>query len=382
MSRSVPEDAFSSSPARPSHTRNPYAQQVKRNLKRTASVASLPSPPHSTAKRAHYGAGVVWDAQEKAIAKRSSVDDERASSSGTSPALGLLAIQETAGRSPSPFDDRSGPSATLPAVVEEEPQIGGGGRGRAAEDSITKSPRPTTPIRSPVTPSPTRKRENKRGHPGPIRDSPNNPFLSSSPRRPRPNKLGKLEERETIDYVFRGVKTTFANPYAKKPLAPGEVDPSTLDPRHPDYSPDPTVVPKLLWPSSARSDGKSSLKTTGKGRSYPVSRRLFSAEIAKQAEASANVASKAKDMQEAVKKGKMSGSMVIAQAHGPIRNNETAAPGLSRAPSYIPKPAKNTAETNSTSSSKDTEQVRRPVAPSSKTRTGPSTKPTAPGWRV
>ena len=201
MPRSVSEDAFSSSPARPSHTRNPYAQPPKRNLKRTASVASLPSPPRSTVKRAHYAAGAIRGVEEEVVGKRSPVEDTRALSSGTSAALGLLAIQETAARSPSPFDDRSGPSATLPTVAEKA-QIRAGGGDHAAEDSVMKSPRPSTQVRAPVTPPPTRKREKKRAHPGPIRDSPNNPFLSNSPRRPRPNTMGKLEERETIDYVL------------------------------------------------------------------------------------------------------------------------------------------------------------------------------------
>ncbi len=60
----------------------------------------------------------------------------------------------------------------------------------------------TTPLQAPVTPPPTRKRGKRSAHPGPIRDSPNNPFLSTSPRYPRPTDLPPLEERDRIDFVL------------------------------------------------------------------------------------------------------------------------------------------------------------------------------------
>ncbi len=173
----------------------------------------------------------------------------------------------------------------------------------------------------------------------------------------------------------RGAKSSFPNPFKKRAIAPGDVDPSTLDPSHRDFSPESMVMkPRLLWPSSPTTpktrsqtaaaaaprskpcrDPFSSSASASSSPSDeplrhpsatdtvpaepPVARRLF-------AEAHAHVHhAKTVEMKEGVKKGRMSGSMVIAQAHGPIRaGKETKAsvgpPGLSRQPSHIPKSAK------------------------------------------
>ncbi|KAF8338271.1 uncharacterized protein EI90DRAFT_2567985 [Cantharellus anzutake] len=198
------------------------------------------------------------------------------------------------------------------------------------------------PAQAPVTPPLTRKRANKTSHPGPIRDSPNNPFLSTSPRYPRATGLPPLEERETIDFVFRGAKTSFPNPFKKRPLAPGEVDPSTLDPADLNFSPDTVIQPKLLWPSSPSSPTTRSQTTTARLKSSglgsptlsppgkpsrpssstdtfppgpPVSRWLFPEAHAAGPLHHAKMA----EMREGVKKGRMSRTLVIAQAHGPIR---------------------------------------------------------------
>ncbi|KAF8325899.1 uncharacterized protein EI90DRAFT_3128437 [Cantharellus anzutake] len=359
MSRNQTDDVFSSSPAHPSHTRNPYANaqsQLRKSLKRSAAVATLPSPPQSTMKR---------QAQQNGV--RTSMELRSSSSKhDTVPAL-LHVIQEIAERSPSPFSG--------PPVKEELPASrGSASKNEVAGESEESTNRPQTPpprdtpppmpVEAPVTPPPTRKRAKKTG---PIRDSPNNPFLSTSPRHPRTSTLPPLEERETVDFVFRGAKSSFPNPFKKRPLAPGEVDPSTLDPADPGFSPDTVIQPKLLWPSSpstprtrsqtvaarmrsSRCDPSSIPSSPSEGPSshpsatdtvpseLPVSRRLFPEAHAIGPSHHAKTA----EMKEGIRKGRMSGSMVIAQAHGPIRaGKETLAtvarPGLSREPSHIPK---------------------------------------------
>ncbi|KAF9066982.1 hypothetical protein BDP27DRAFT_1423273 [Rhodocollybia butyracea] len=94
------------------------------------------------------------------------------------------------------------------------------------------------------------------------RDSPENPFLASpldlndvsstskSPRTPKEFPT----EKPTITYVFRGVKKTYPNPYydhernrARSP------DPnSLLPPEHEDFTPDLRGAPRALWPKKKK----------------------------------------------------------------------------------------------------------------------------------
>ena len=253
MPRTQTEDVFSSSPAHPSHTRNPYANaqtELRKSLKRSAAVAALPSPPQSMTKRAARNgarsaslrsaaksqivASIIVEEDEAAEDGTENEEDVRASSptpgrlpsgtpkssqlppirsgtaSGTSPELGLLAIQESGARSPSPF---SGPPVTddLSTALKKGKKDGDTPTDDDPGESSDRPKTPTgnvqvvvttTPVRSPATPPPTRKRTKKAIHPGPIRDSPNNPFLSTSPRHPCPTEHSPLEERDTIDYVL------------------------------------------------------------------------------------------------------------------------------------------------------------------------------------
>ncbi|KZT10417.1 uncharacterized protein LAESUDRAFT_747763 [Laetiporus sulphureus 93-53] len=101
----------------------------------------------------------------------------------------------------------------------------------------------------------------------PVRDSPNNPFLSdesptpaaeaeSGPESlPEPTISDSLLERPTITYVFRGTKVILANPHYKPPGSHSDsegVDPSSLPVTHPDFSPPPAYGPKLLFPEARR----------------------------------------------------------------------------------------------------------------------------------
>lgn len=219
-----------SSPAHPSHHNrvNPYAQasaQVKRNLKRSATSAALPSPPATTSKRRQYArpaSDTEDDDVEKTPTKAARSTRRRAAepespdhttpkgkgatargrsavNTGTSPALSSLSVRGRS-RSPTPFsNDQPLPSPSLldrlssaqRAVVDDE------------ETEAELEVAPATSKRD-VTPPPTRRTRSSTRN-GPIRDSPNNPFLVSDntpPRRPkvRTDEL-PLHERDTFTMV-------------------------------------------------------------------------------------------------------------------------------------------------------------------------------------
>ncbi|GHJ83901.1 hypothetical protein NliqN6_0303 [Naganishia liquefaciens] len=64
-------------------------------------------------------------------------------------------------------------------------------------------------------------------------------------------------EKPTIDYLFRGQKTTFANPYyMHDPYRPPAT--SLLPPEHPEFSPAPVPAPRMLFPQAATAEDNAS----------------------------------------------------------------------------------------------------------------------------
>ncbi|TDL24568.1 hypothetical protein BD410DRAFT_827086 [Rickenella mellea] len=98
------------------------------------------------------------------------------------------------------------------------------------------------------------------GAPRPVRDSPANPFLDESPasgsgdaepRTPPPPRAPTEDaEKPTISYVFRGMRATFANPLYNR--SPSERARSLLPLEHPDYEPDPACPPRDLFGARKR----------------------------------------------------------------------------------------------------------------------------------
>ncbi|EIN09323.1 hypothetical protein PUNSTDRAFT_143793 [Punctularia strigosozonata HHB-11173 SS5] len=131
---------------------------------------------------------------------------------------------------------------------------------------------PQTPPRRSSRTAPRSKRE-----PEAVRDSPNNPFLDKdsgdtdvSPFESpgTPPQRSEEEERPTVDYVFRGQKRTYANPYYN--LTPSRRERAKLPPSHVDFSPEPVMPRKLLFPVRKRvarglSHSSSSPSLDGKG---------------------------------------------------------------------------------------------------------------------
>jgi hypothetical protein len=121
-----------------------------------------------------------------------------------------------------------------------------------AEESPGLSPSGTSP---PETPKSSKMRA--------LIDSPENPFLASpldldksasTSASVSGSPKGIPQEKPTVTYVFRGVKKTYPNPYydheKNRTRSP---DPnSLLPPEHQDFSPDLRGAPRALWPRQAK----------------------------------------------------------------------------------------------------------------------------------
>ncbi|KAL0057230.1 hypothetical protein AAF712_016137 [Marasmius tenuissimus] len=149
----------------------------------------------------------------------------------------------------------------LKAVVEEREE------GQKEEEKAVEKKEDASPgtIASPPPATPKTPKAQIRSGISPmmlLRDSPDNPFLSSpeSPSGTGPStatvaegrgKGAVFEEQPFVQMVFRGVRKTYPNPYYDhKRGRPKSPDPnSLLPPEHPDYSPDLRGQPKVLWPT-------------------------------------------------------------------------------------------------------------------------------------
>ncbi|KAH9478032.1 hypothetical protein JR316_0010268 [Psilocybe cubensis] len=110
-----------------------------------------------------------------------------------------------------------------------------------------------------------------------LRDSPDNPFLvtpqkqlnsrsaTTSPKTPTPL------ERPNLTYVFRGVRRVFNNPLFNHQEGRAYSPPpeSKLPIDHPDYSPALNCPPKLLFPEARRGKGKKPVRATRNRKRSP-----------------------------------------------------------------------------------------------------------------
>ncbi|KAK2467213.1 hypothetical protein APHAL10511_000762 [Amanita phalloides] len=222
-----------------------------RPLKRSASVASLPTPPgtrHRVGKKREKATG--------SLAYHSESDSGGGSSTDSS--VGDVENQVNGCKR----------RRTLDILDDEEAfWLDGGctggakGPGKGGAESRALS-EPATRV-APVSPPPSHrktKRVDKASdlvavrHADSAVNSPNNPFLDdgkSKTKATSPCTPTSLEERPTVTYVFRGVRGVYPNPlynHAKKrALSPPPE--SLLPPEHPDYSPDMRCPPRVLFPT-------------------------------------------------------------------------------------------------------------------------------------
>jgi len=212
---------------------------IPRPLKRSASTASLPTPPRSHRKlaRGKSRGSCDSDSDEHVALTSDRSDDEllekrhKKRRIGTTKKVDELAVWPN-----------------TPTTV-----------------SSTYSP-PETP----KTRSSTRRA---------LRDSPDNPFLatpenhaddSESSANPSPHE--PLQERPTIAYVFRGVRRECRNPLYNhaqdRPFSPPPESKLAID--HPDYSPSIHCAPKRLFPDAY---SKRKKKPSTSSKRDPVSRK-------------------------------------------------------------------------------------------------------------
>ncbi|KAL4068466.1 hypothetical protein V8B97DRAFT_829365 [Scleroderma yunnanense] len=275
-----------------------YDDSIPRPLKRSASVASLPTPPRTHHKRSRSDCDssdedTTRPARTKRSRYKSSADeaDQEAAfwtgaGRGSSGAAARKEPQpekkekEQSDASPSPALLRYRVKAPVsPPPSRRQPQVQ---PNRAS--SVEPRASPVTPPRRLFlrAPSALQKTPTKKGKPSriwPTRDSPNNPFLkddasASSKKRsiewdstddegevvvgaplvrqesPTPAPVPSYEERPTITYVFRGQKATFANPLYNLP--PEVEAASKLPIDHPDFEPLESFPPKRLFLSGSK----------------------------------------------------------------------------------------------------------------------------------
>ncbi|KDQ60462.1 hypothetical protein JAAARDRAFT_68001 [Jaapia argillacea MUCL 33604] len=273
------------------------------SLKRSASVASLPTPPRTThKKRGRSKASTVFESSEDekkgdvsdddeeeggilldrhkkrrtldSIAavlsgvEEGDEDDEDAFWMGTSPAKKRTQAQARDRRGKAGSSRLRGKSTSekqerVVAPVSPPPS-------RRQVRATTPPPPPVTPPRRPrAGPS----RTTKKVLPMPVRDSPNNPFLDDSPAsvpasspEPHTPTPTQYEEKERITYVFRGVKTTFRNPHYKATSSARTL----LSPSHPDFSPSEACPPKILFPTARKSKTKAQTASSVASRRSPT----------------------------------------------------------------------------------------------------------------
>ncbi|KAG9114434.1 hypothetical protein FRC07_007663 [Ceratobasidium sp. 392] len=219
----------------------------QRALKRSASTASLLSPPASERK----------PRASKKLRSAVDSDDEHV------PAVAVAARTRPKTRSikvKAQVSTVITPTVPPPKRARLAEPLGTNNEEGGQERPSTPPPRAIVPTVAPQTPPRTVPKKGGRiARDAPLRDSPNNPFLversgSPVPLRSRPKRRAEdFTEGPTVGYVFRGVPTTFANPYANQhPPSPTlePAHPSFLPLDHPDFSPSELTRPLLLFPEA------------------------------------------------------------------------------------------------------------------------------------
>jgi len=256
---------------------SPVALPHPRPLKRSASTASLPTPPRTLDKK---------KSRARARSKHSAQDTDSESNYSQSDsdgekeedrvifgrkkrrtAMTLNGHDEEddenefwTGRSARNKQKDAGGSDTSPALLQYRVK---------APVSPPPSRRQTTAPEPPVTPQSagSSRMLTRAARRQLLRDSPENPFLDDSPGSPASSPAPRTPiqhgEKELMTYVFRGMKAQFANPLYN--LSPSVRERSLLPIEHPDFEPNEACAPKLLFPSAhrrqARPDASRNLTT-------------------------------------------------------------------------------------------------------------------------
>ncbi|EDR10237.1 uncharacterized protein LACBIDRAFT_293531 [Laccaria bicolor S238N-H82] len=279
---------------------------IRRVLKRSASTASLPTPPRTHSKRGRGRSRgscdsdsddqvvLLSDEEELAV----SVHKKRRTGEATQEGedafwLGTGGLTTRSKRAFGSSNSKAvDPSTQAPLIYRRrqaqaqqlQPVSPPPSHRKPMVVSPTNNP-PTTPLRTsprfaraPSTASPpvTPKRKSQRRTTSVLRDSPQNPFLASpldavpeSDSEESPNQSPKTpyQEKPTVAYVFRGMRREFHNPLynpiTNRPISPPRG--SKLPVEHPAFSPDPSCPPKLLFPEAHKRRTAAKGKAKAKG---------------------------------------------------------------------------------------------------------------------
>ncbi|KAJ7650046.1 hypothetical protein FB45DRAFT_886771 [Roridomyces roridus] len=217
-----------------------------RPLKRSASVASLPTPPRTHHKRKRSGSKRSR-ASDDDLTATDEEDDEKLIKDAEDEESFWLSTNSA------PSNSNSGTAPLLYRRLQESQTQGFGLPPVSPPPSHYKPRSAATPTPQSATVSPPSTPPPKRRNaaiPFP-RDSPDNPFLASplgSEDEVVVSQTDRVqEEKPTMELVFRGVRRSFPNPHYKG-SAPSAPNPnSLLPPEHPDFEPDERGVRKLLF---------------------------------------------------------------------------------------------------------------------------------------
>ncbi|KAJ7356545.1 hypothetical protein DFH08DRAFT_849303 [Mycena albidolilacea] len=248
-------------------------EPIPRPLKRSASVASLPTPPPTRHKRKRAGSKHSRASDDDLSATDDNDDDDEklikeaeaeesfwlatnaAAASSTQPPLLYRRLQA---QSKSQTQQLHGVPPVSPPPSHRKPP------GKAIVLPHTPTPKSTSSTISPPT-TPTRASI--------LRDSPDNPFLASplgSQDEVVVNESSLLEEKPTMAFVFRGVRRSFPNPYYNASRTSPNPN-SQLPPEHPDFEPEERGVRKLLFgvrknAAPPKKGGRRVAQAAGRGR--------------------------------------------------------------------------------------------------------------------
>jgi len=234
-----------------------------RPLKRSASTASLPTPPRTLDKK-----------KSRSRSRHSAQDTDSESNYSQSDSDGEQQEDKVvSGRK----KRRTSMALRGNDEEEDENEFWTGRRGKARDTDDDASPallqyrvkalvspppslrQTTSAPEPPVTPesagsSSSRTTRLRAARRQALRDSPENPFLDDSPPSaagsPVPRTPTKHEEKPLVTYVFRGMKAQFANPMYNLP--PSAHEHSLLPVEHPDFEANEACPPKLLFPLAHR----------------------------------------------------------------------------------------------------------------------------------
>ncbi|KIM38027.1 hypothetical protein M413DRAFT_448069 [Hebeloma cylindrosporum] len=251
---------------------------IPRPLKRSASTASLPTPPRTHRRYARGRSRGSCDSDSDENVALSS-DEEEEESRNKKRRMGEKTTAADANEEAFWLGDSdagvaSSSSTTKNDTSSKAPLLYRRLQAQAQMDVAPVSPPPSHRKAAMVTPqrdvavsppsTPRTRSATKRA----LFDSPNNPFVgtpqkvaddsdtaspSASSANPSP-RTPKASEKPTITYVLRVYQNPLFNHAENRPFSPPPASKLPLD--HPDYSPALNCAPKLLFPEARRGKGR------------------------------------------------------------------------------------------------------------------------------